>query len=199
LIVIVASQNRKKIEEINNKFSSMGDIDFKAISEYENPPEIIEDGDTFRENALIKARETSKFTGEAALADDSGLVVDALNGEPGIYSARYGGGGLSDSDRTDLLLKNLKGIPAGERSARFKCAIAIVLPDGREFTTEGICEGTITEEKRGEKGFGYDPVFLVEGRDITMAEMDMDEKNRISHRAKALEKAETIIEEILKK
>jgi len=197
LIVVVASRNENKIREIRNKYSKLEDMEFLGIGDFPGCPEVDETGSTFSENALLKAREICSFTGEISLADDSGLVVDALNGEPGVFSARFGGEGLSDHDRTDLLLERMSSVPAGGRSARFKCSIAIVHPDGREYSTEGICEGLISFEKKGTKGFGYDPVFVVNGTELTMAEMDMDQKNRISHRAEALKKAESILKELL--
>ncbi len=194
MIVVIATRNRHKIEEIKVKYAHLNSIEFRAISQYDNIPEIEETGTTFSENALIKAREVAKLTGEAAMADDSGIVVDALGGEPGIYSARYGGEGLSDEERTDLLLENLGETPPKQRTARFQCAIAIVIPHGKEFTTMGTCEGTIAMGKRGNMGFGYDPIFIPKNHEITMAQMAMEEKNKISHRAKALELAESILE-----
>ncbi len=193
----MATRNQNKVEEINSKFAHLNHIEFRGISQYDNISEIEETGTTFTENALIKAREVSKLTGEIAMADDSGIVVDALNGEPGIYSARYGGAGLSDEDRTDLLLRNLEKIPRKQRTARFQCAIAIVVPHGKEFTTLGTCEGTIAMGKSGDMGFGYDPVFIPENHDITMAQMTMEAKNKISHRARALEMAESILQGLM--
>jgi XTP/dITP diphosphohydrolase len=187
--IVIASSNKNKIIEIRDKFSSLAGIEIAALSEYNDIPEIVEDADTFSGNALKKARIIRDFTGEVSLADDSGLVVDALNGEPGIYSARYGGDNLSDIDRYKLVLEKMSLVEDGCRSARFICAIAMALPDGREFVVEGSCEGVISREPSGDYGFGYDPVFYIPEVKASMAEIDLAEKNRISHRAKALESA----------
>ena len=190
--IVIASSNKNKILEIKDKFSSIKGLEIISLSEYKDVPEIVEDADTFKGNALKKAQIIRDFTGEISLADDSGLVVDALNGEPGVYSARYGGESLSDIDRYRLVLEKMRGVEETGRSARFICAIAMVLPDGREFVTEGACEGMIALEPAGTNGFGYDPVFYIRELKSTMAEITLDIKNRISHRAKALESASKI-------
>jgi len=187
--IVIATSNKNKIIEIKNKFSSIRGLEIIPMSEYKDIPLIIEDADSFKGNALKKARIIRDFTGEISLADDSGLVVDALGGEPGVYSARYGGENLTDTDRYNLLLEKMRGIETGRRSARFICAIAMALPGGGEFTAEGACEGVISAEPAGSGGFGYDPVFYIPGLKLTMAEISLDQKNRISHRAKALESA----------
>ncbi len=187
--IVIASSNKNKILEIRDKFSSISGIEIISLSEYSNIPEIIEDADSFKGNALKKARIIRDFTGEISLADDSGLAVDALNGGPGVYSARYGGENLSDIDRYKLLLEKMTDVADEDRSAGFICAIAMALPDGREFVTEGRCEGVISREPSGSNGFGYDPVFYIPELKATMAEINLAEKNRISHRAKALESA----------
>lgn len=143
-----------------------------------------ENGETFEENALIKARAACKAAGLPALADDSGLMVDALNGAPGIYSARYCAG--SDQDRLWFLLKNLTGVGEPQRTGQFVSAIACVLPDGTEFTVRGVCSGRILEAPAGEGGFGYDPIFYVESEQATFGELPQERKNQISHRARAL-------------
>jgi len=194
--IAAATGNKNKIKEIREKLSGLKWINVLSLTELGIDPEIEEDADTFTGNALIKAREICRLTGMASIADDSGLVVDALNGKPGVYSARYGGPGASDMDRYQLLLKEMKSVPQGSRSARFVCAIAIVLPDGREYTAEGICEGVISLEPAGDRGFGYDPVFLLPEKGRTMAQLSMEEKNSISHRGRALEKAAAILKEI---
>ena len=193
--LVIATGNRNKVAEIRNKFSSLKNIEIIPLSDFENIPEIVEDADSFTGNALKKARVIRDFTGLPAMADDSGLEVDALNGEPGVYSARYGGEGLTDRDRYLLLLENMEDIP-GRRSARFRCCIAIALPDGREFTTEGRCEGVITTAPSGDNGFGYDPVFFLPEYGRTMAELTLDIKNRISHRGRALDSAALILGKI---
>jgi len=187
--IVIASSNRNKILEIKDKFSTINDIEIIPLSDYKDVPQIVENADTFRGNALIKAHIIRDFTGEISLADDSGLAVDALDGEPGVYSARYGGEGLSDIDRYELILKKMAGVEEKFRTARFICAIAMALPDGREFITEEACEGVIYREPRGSNGFGYDPIFYIPELGSTMAEITLAEKNRISHRAKALESA----------
>lgn len=146
--------------------------------------EVEETGETYRENALLKARALAAASGLPALADDSGLEVDALEGAPGVRSARYHLG--DDEIRYRALLNALEHVPStGDRGARFRCIAALTLPDGREFVTEGVCEGIISFEPRGEAGFGYDPVFFVPEANCTMAELPAEEKNRISHRARA--------------
>jgi len=187
--IVIATSNKNKLIEIRDKFFPVKELEIISLSDYNNVPEIVEDADSFKGNALKKARIIRDFTGEISLADDSGLVVDALNGEPGVYSARYGGGNLSDVDRYKLILEKMLGVEEQKRSARFICAIAMAFPDGSEFVTEGACEGMITTLERGTSGFGYDPVFYVPELKLTMAEIDLSEKNRISHRAKALESA----------
>ena len=197
--IIIATANSNKIREIQNKFKDIDEIEFSSLKDLPEIPEIIENGLTFEENSLIKARTVCSLTGMAAMADDSGLAVDALNGEPGIYSARYAGENATDEDRNRKLLENLKGIPDEKRTARFVCAISIVLPDGREFVTEGKCEGIIISGPRGEGGFGYDPIFYLPDLKKSMAEMSMDEKNKTSHRSAALEKAHEILKGIMNK
>jgi XTP/dITP diphosphohydrolase len=191
--IVIGSSNKHKIAEIAARCADIRDIVFIPVHEIVEMGEIEENGSTFTGNALIKAQAIMKKTGLPSLADDSGLSVDVLGGEPGIYSARYGNLD-SDTARNNLLLANMKGIADGKRSARFICAISLVLPDGREFTAEGRCEGSIGFDPRGDMGFGYDPIFILpDGR--SMAELSMDEKNRISHRAHALD---TLHECILK-
>jgi XTP/dITP diphosphohydrolase len=158
--------------------------------------EVEEDGATFRENAAKKARALSQASGFPALADDSGLEVNALGGEPGVRSARYAGPGADDPRRRAFLLENLRGVPA-PRTARFVCAIAIASADGSVEFAEGECRGEITFTERGTNGFGYDPVFQIEGRAETMAEITAEEKNRISHRARAARAAIPILRGIL--
>ena len=184
--LIIASNNAHKVGEIKQILGSRFD-EILSLREAGVCHETIEDGDSFMANSLKKAREIVEITGCAALADDSGLCVDALGGAPGIYSARYAGvdsAELRDRANCDLLLKNLSG--ASDRSAHFTCAIALVYPDGREVMAEGYIHGEIIEEFRGENGFGYDPLFLPEGYNRTVAELSESEKNSISHRANAL-------------
>jgi XTP/dITP diphosphohydrolase len=191
-----ATKNANKLKEIREKVSSIPGLEIISPSRDEDLPDVLEDGATFEENALKKARVVCGMTGTPALADDSGLEVDALGGEPGVYSARYAGENATDLDRNLFLLDKMKEVPDDARSARFVCVIAIAFPDGREFSVRGTCEGRITREVRGGGGFGYDPVFLLPDRGVTMAEIPLSEKNRISHRARALEKAAELLASI---
>lgn len=178
---VLASHNQKKLKELQQ---IIGELGMEIIPLPENAPEPEENGATFAENAWIKAKSAAAFTGLPALADDSGLCVDALDGAPGIYSARYCEG--SDADRNALLLRNMTG--KTNRSARFVCCIACVWPDGTSLTVDGACEGEIAESLSGAGGFGYDPLFYVPAYGCTFGELDGDVKNSISHRAKALQK-----------
>ena len=185
--VLIATQNRGKIREFRRLLASIG-AEFVGI---DNLPPIAppdEDGATFLENAVIKARYYSNHFRGFALADDSGLVVDALSGEPGVHSARYGGDGLTDADRTHLLLQNLKGVPPEKRTARFECALVLAHPDWDDnfIHTSGTIEGRITFAPRGNNGFGYDPVFMPDGETLTTAEMSAEQKDSISHRGRAI-------------
>lgn len=195
--LVIASKNNNKIREIQNKFSNFNNIELLSYHDFVNPPDVVEDASTFEGNALKKARATTEFTGLPALSDDSGLEIDALNGEPGVYSARYGGDNATDEDKNLLVLEKMSTIPDKGRSARFRCVIAIVLSDGTEYIAEGTCEGRISKKMRGTEGFGYDPIFVVPALNKTMAEIDIGEKNKISHRAHALEKAREILAAIL--
>ena len=181
---VIATNNGHKLQEIRDilendrrKFLSMKEAGIATDPE--------ENGTTFEENALIKARAACKASGLPALADDSGLEVDALNGEPGIYSARYCEG--SDADRVDFLLKKMENIPEGKRGAQFVSAIACVYPDGTEFVVRGICRGEILRKCHGDGGFGYDPVFWVPEEGESFSSMPQERKNALSHRANALE------------
>ncbi len=192
--VVVATRNEGKIKEINQ---IMSDIGIKAVSQQELGINtvVVEDGSTFEENALKKAREVMKICREITLADDSGLEVDYLNGAPGIYSARYAGEKATDWERNQKLLSALEGVPFEKRTARFVCAIAVVFPDGQETVVRGECKGFIAFEPAGSGGFGYDPLFSIPEYNKTMAELDMSIKNKISHRARAL----SLLREVLKK
>ena len=181
--LIIASNNKHKIYEIKkilgSKFSEIVSLAEAGISH-----ETVEDGETFLENAFKKAREICAISGRAALADDSGICVDALDGAPGIYSARFSGEHGNDEENNALLLKKLAGNE--NRAAHYACAMALVYPSGKEVSAIGYMYGTITENPRGERGFGYDPLFVPDGESRTVAELTDDEKNAISHRANAL-------------
>ena len=182
--MLIATHNRGKIREyrelLRDLCSQLVGLDDVGITEQAE-----ETGDSFAENALIKARAYAQLSGNVTLADDSGLEVDALRKRPGVYSARYGGPGLTDEQRYLKLLSELADLPAADRRARFRCAIAVAWPDGRCALTTGSCEGQIASEPAGTNGFGYDPVFLVPEYQRTMAELPEAIKNRISHRARA--------------
>ena len=183
--IIIATKNRGKVAEFSDLLGNY----FNQIScllNYDSVPEIVEDGSTFEENSLKKAKILSTFFDKTVLADDSGLVVDALNGEPGIYSARYAGDNSTDDQNVDKLLKRVK--PFKNREAKFVCVLTLVYPDGTTKLFKGTCEGLIIDEKRGNNGFGYDPVFYLPEMKKTMAELYPADKNRISHRSRAVQK-----------
>jgi XTP/dITP diphosphohydrolase len=185
--VIIATKNAGKLIEFQ---SILSQYDLKAISllDFEDSPEVEETGSTFEENAVLKAEAISKLYGKMTIADDSGLSVDYLGGEPGVYSARYAGAEKSDAANIEKVLQQLKGVSKEERNARFRCALALSEPGRATVTVEGSVEGYITEEPIGGNGFGYDPIFLVKDKAKTMAQLTKDEKNKISHRAVALQK-----------
>lgn len=193
--MVLASGNKGKIAEFQRLMEDLA-VQVHSMKEYPQIGEIVEDGSTFVENALIKARTVCKATGLAALADDSGLMVDALDGAPGIYSARYAGEDHNDAANNAKLLRDMEQVAEEDRTARFFCAIALVLPDGREYTVEGTCPGVILRELQGDGGFGYDPLFYITDLDKTFAQLSMEEKNRISHRGNANRKAVEIIRQL---
>ena len=192
--IVLASTNQGKVREVAMMVQDMG-IEIVPLSETAFQGEIEETGTTFEENAIIKAMQVAKTLGIPALADDSGLEIDALNKEPGIYSARYLGEDTPYSIKNANLIQRLEGVPEEKRTARFVCAIAAVLPDGRELTTRATIEGRIGYEEKGTNGFGYDPIFYVPEFGKTTAELTEEEKNQVSHRGKALE----LMKEELKK
>ncbi|MEW6143892.1 MAG: XTP/dITP diphosphatase [Thermodesulfobacteriota bacterium] len=182
--IVLATSNKGKIREFAGLLEGVfGRI--ISLNDLESPPDVAEDGMTFSENAIKKARAIAAYSGLPALADDSGLAVDALGGRPGVYSARYAGEGATDRDNIRKLLTELRG--AEDRKARFVCVLALVTPDGKETVAEGSCEGIIIDEPRGKGGFGYDPVFFLPEYGKTMAEISPELKNKISHRARASE------------
>lgn len=185
--IVVATSNKGKVAEIIMALSELP-VKVLSLSDFDAIPEAVEDGDSFMDNALLKARHYAQYTGKACLADDSGLEVDALQGAPGIYSARYAGQFADDAANNEKLLMELSQVDGEERRARFRCALAFIDTDGSSLTTDGICEGMIGTEKRGAGGFGYDSLFFVPSLTKTMAELSKAEKNSISHRGKALEK-----------
>jgi XTP/dITP diphosphohydrolase len=180
--LILASSNAHKAKELTALLDGIRVIPMRDAG---LNLDIEETGTTFAENAMLKARAVFDASGLASVADDSGLAVDALGGRPGIYSARYGGDGATDADRYRKLLRELHEVPDEKRTARFICAMACVLDCETAFVVEGTCEGVILRAPRGENGFGYDPVFLIPERGLTLSEMPPEEKNQISHRARA--------------
>ena len=193
--IVLASQNRHKLAEIQAILSRF-DMELVLQSELGVSIDVDESGSSFEENSELKARAVMETTGLPAIADDSGLCVDVLGGAPGIYSARYGAPDcVTDRDRLNYLLQNMRGVRSDERTARFVCVITLLYPDGRKLVARGSCEGLIAFEPRGEDGFGYDPVFYVPSMGCTFAQMGADCKNRISHRANALMRLEAMLEE----
>ncbi len=183
---VLASKNRHKLQEMSAILNQYG-IHVTLQSDHNVDIDVDETGTSFEENALLKATAVMEATGLPAIADDSGLAVDALGGAPGIYSARYGGNQCAnDVERYEYLLKNMEEVPPEERTARFVCVIAAVFPDGKQILARGSCEGTITYAPQGADGFGYDPVFFVPQEGRTFAELPVERKNEISHRAIAL-------------
>ncbi len=195
--IAIATRNKHKLVELRRMF---GLPESKALSaaDYPGMEEPDENGDTFEENALIKARAMCEFTGHWTIADDSGLEVDALGGAPGVHSARYAGKHGDDAANNSLLLEKLAS-PGLPRTAHFTCAMALVAPDGREYTVNGICPGRILHSGRGDNGFGYDPLFLPDGHDKTFAELPTETKCLFSHRAVAAEKMRAIMQSLFGK
>lgn len=191
--VIFATKNKGKMKEITKILGEAG-IEVVSMADAGIDIDIVEDGVTFEENAIKKAKEIAKISGGIVLADDSGLEVDFLNKEPGIYSARYGGIDTSYEIKNKMIIERLKGAKEEERTARFVCVIAAAFSDGQVITTRGTIEGVIAHEAKGGNGFGYDPIFYVPEYNMTTAEMPFEFKNKISHRGKALSAMRTKLE-----
>jgi XTP/dITP diphosphohydrolase len=196
--LLIATGNPGKVREYDELLAGLpltcvGPADLGITLDVE------ESGGTYQENAALKALAFSRASGQLTLADDSGLEVDALDGRPGVRSARYGGPGMGDADRWKLLLRELEGVPREERTARFRCVIALATPDGTVTTAEGSCEGVIAFEAAGAHGFGYDPVFYLPDRRCTMAQLPAEVKNRISHRGRAAQAARPLIVGLLER
>ncbi len=192
--LVLASKNQKKMKEMSQILGHLG-VEVCLQADVGVDIEVEETGTTFEENSLLKARAVMEATGLPAIADDSGLCVDALNGAPGVYSARYGGPGLDDTGRYRLLLENMRG--QSPRTARFVSVITCCFPDGEVLTARGECEGTVAFAPMGEGGFGYDPVFFLPKLKKTFAQLTPEEKNAISHRGKALELFRAKLEDYL--
>ena len=194
-MLVIATTNQNKLKEFKEILKDL-DIEIRSLADFGPIPEIIEDGATFDDNAYKKAHQTARILGLPTIADDSGLVVEALNGAPGVYSARYSGEDATDEKNVTKLLSELKGVE--NRKAQFQCVLSIAVPSGPALTYEGSCQGTIIDEPRGENGFGYDPVFYFEEFDKTFAELSMEEKNKVSHRGKALAQVKSEVQQIKK-
>jgi XTP/dITP diphosphohydrolase len=194
----MATRNAGKLREIQAILSPLG-LKILSLRDFPDVPEILEDGQTFEENAVKKAAVVARQTGRMAIADDSGLAVDALQGRPGVFSSRYAGENATDAERYQKLLKEMAGTPQGKRGAAFICAMAVASPDGKAETVVGQCRGEIAFAPKGSHGFGYDPVFYLPEWCKTMAELEPEVKNRISHRAQALEKLKQILPKFLAK
>ena len=192
--LVLATRNKHKIEEIK---TILGDLRLEILTLNDFPycPELPEDGQTLEENSLMKAVTVHRFTALPSLADDSGLEVFYLRGRPGVRSARYAGENATDEENNEKLLKGMRGVAPRRRSAQFRAVMTLV-GEGFQETTEGVCRGRLAESPRGTNGFGYDPIFLPEGFVRTYAELSSEEKNKISHRAKALEKMREVLSKV---
>ncbi len=184
LKLVLATTNNGKVIEIKEKLKDYI-LTIESLHDYPAIPEIEENGKTFLENASIKANTVLRYTNLPVLADDSGLKIDFLDGKPGVYSSRWG---ITDQERIERVLKELKDTTEKQRRAHFVCAMSFVTPEGKSYNTEGICSGKITLQPMGKNGFGYDPIFIPDGYDLTFSQLGKDVKNKISHRAIALEK-----------
>lgn len=194
-MLVIATQNKNKLAEFREILKDVA-IEIKSLADFGPIPEPIEDGDTFDDNAYKKAHHTARILGLPAIADDSGLVVEALGGAPGVHSARYAGEHATDGENCRKLLHELESQGEGSRKAHFVCVLSIAVPSGPALTYEGKCEGVILPEPKGESGFGYDPLFYFEKHGKTFAELTMEEKNKVSHRGKALKEVKSEIKMI---
>jgi len=194
--LVVATENQGKLREIEESLQEIG-VQIKSLRDLPALSSVEEDGSTYLENALKKARAVAVHSGQLTIADDSGLEVDYLQGSPGVRSARFAGDQASDAENNGKLLQLLAGIPAAERGALFRCVIAIVTPRGQEAWVEGQCRGIILEQSRGNEGFGYDPLFAIPELGKTLAELPLAVKNRISHRGRALAALKAVLPDFL--
>jgi XTP/dITP diphosphohydrolase len=195
--VVLATRNAHKVIEVQRIVdATCKDITVIDLSSFENAPDVIEDGSTFAANALLKARALAAHTGKTVIADDSGICVDALNGMPGIFSARWAGAHGDDKKNLQLLLDQTADVPDTRRSAQFVCAFAVVTPEGVERVVEGVVDGELTREPLGVDGFGYDPIFQPYGFDLTTAQMSPEQKDEISHRGQAVRNLVPVLKEL---
>lgn len=195
--LLVATKNQKKLGEIRDLLAGL-DIRVTSLKDYDGLPEIIEDGKTFVQNAVIKASTIAQVTKKLVMGEDSGLEVKALKNKPGVYSARFSGAGATDKKNNLKLLRELRGVPLKKRQARYRCCVALADKNGLIGVVDGSCSGLIGFKSRGRHGFGYDPLFIVEKYGKTFAQLGLDIKHKMSHRYKALKKARVLIEEYLK-
>lgn len=193
--IIIATKNSGKVKDFEQLFKSKGFV-IKSLLDYPEIPDVEETGKTFAENAKLKSEQISTILQRAVIADDSGLSIDALDGEPGVYSARYAGEQKDDQDNIKKVLLNLEGVPYEKRTARFHCALALTIPNQETYLVDGTCEGIISTQSKGEHGFGYDPIFFLPEQNKTMAQLSSEEKNKISHRANALKKLQSMINQM---
>lgn len=195
--LVLATHNRHKVEELSAMLSELP-VQILSFHDFPDMPDVAEDGATLTENAIKKAREVASFTGLPSLADDTGLEVDALGGSPGVRSARFAGEPPNWEDNNRKLLSDLNGIEGSARAAAFRCVVALAMHgEDKVRTVEGVTRGVILKAPRGQGGFGYDPLFLPDGHDLTYAEMPSDEKNAVSHRGKAIKSARALLAELL--
>ncbi len=195
--IFIATNNKGKAKDFEALFHPLG-IEVKTLADLPEAIDVEETGVTFEENAILKAEEVAKRFNTFVIADDSGLEVDALNGEPGVYSARYAGEAKDDEANIDKVLTQLENVPTQERTARFRCVLAVAAPGIETVTIDGSCEGLITTERIGTEGFGYDPIFYVPKYERTMAQMTAEEKGKISHRGQAIKKLRPQLAPLLK-
>ena len=194
--LVLATRNQGKVREIGEILKDQNRIELLSLRNYPDAPDVVEDGETYEENAIKKASVLAEYTGHLTVGDDSGLAVDALDGAPGVHSARYAGENASDQDCIAKLLDALQNIPDDRRSGRFICAVAIAEPFAQVRVVRGVCKGRIIRTPRGRSGFGYDPVFVPTGYEKTFAELGDEIKNQISHRSKALGEARKLLNEM---
>ena len=200
--IVIATNNKGKYSEIKNILKSvhgLSQVEFLSLKDFPSIPPVEEDGKTMQENSIKKAVTVSKLTNLITLADDTGLEVKALNGQPGVYSARFAGPGCTYNDNNKKLIEMMKDVPEEQRAAKFICVITIAKPTGDYYLMEGALRGIITTREQGKNGFGYDPIFLVPQYNKTLAELDFDTKNKSSHRYKAINKSKKILVELINK
>jgi XTP/dITP diphosphohydrolase len=195
--IIIATKNKGKVRDFEVLFNERG-YQVSSLLDFPEINDVEETGSTFVENAILKAEEIAEALNKMVIADDSGLSIDALDGRPGVYSARYAGEEKSDRNNIEKVLEELEGVPTEKRTARFHCALALAIPNEKTLIVEGTCEGVITEKPEGENGFGYDPIFFVKEQNKTMAQLTSTEKSKISHRANALKKLEQVIDDVFR-